>query len=335
MPRVSIVLPFRDAADTLPECLESIRRQTLAEWELVAVDDGSRDASAPLLEEFAREDARVRLLRPGRVGLVAALNLGVREAGAPLVARMDADDVMHPERLEAQAEYLDRHPDVALAGTQVELFPPERVQAGYREYVRWQNAVLEPDEVATQIYVESPFAHPSVMVRRETLLRVGGYAEGDFPEDYELWLRMHRAGCRMAKVPRVLLFWREREDRTSRVDARYARAAFDRLRAEYLARDPRLRGGREVVVWGAGRKTRLRARLLLERGVRPSAWVDIDPRKVGGTADGLPVRPPEWLAREPRPLVLVYVTSHGARDYVAGRLAEWGYRPGEDFLAVG
>jgi GT2 family glycosyltransferase len=335
-PAVSIVLPFRNEAAYLPECLASIGAQTLADWELIAIDDGSDDDSAAMVLAMAAEDRRVRLLQPGRVGLVAALDLGLADARAPLLARMDADDVMHPERLAAQRAYLDARPDVALAGTQVELFPPDEVRGGYQEYVRWQNAVVEPDEVAASLYVESPFAHPSVMARTDVLRAVGGYADGPFPEDYELWLRLHAMGHRMGKAPRVLLRWRERSDRTSRVDGRYARDAFDLLRAGYLARDARLGGHREIVVWGAGRRSRLRARLLIERGITPVAWIDIDPRKIGHCVWELPVHPPEWLStRISRPFVLVYVNNHGARDLIAARLAALGYVIGEDWLGVG
>lgn len=335
-PAVSIVLPFRDEAEFLPECLASIRAQTLAEWELLAIDDGSDDDSAAIVRTWAADDPRVRLLLPGRIGLVSALNLGIAQARAPLLARMDADDVMHPDRLRAQHEYLSARPGVALSGTQVELFPADEVRGGYLEYVRWQNAVLEPEQVAREIYVESPFAHPSVMARTNVLRAAGGYADGPFPEDYELWLRLHAAGHRMGKVPRVLLRWRERGGRTSRVDPRYERDAFDRLRAEWLVRDPRVVSAREIVVWGAGRRSRLRARLAMERGVRPAAWIDIDPRKIGHRVWGLPVHPPEWLMqRKPRPFVLVYVNNHGARDLIAARLAELGYGAGDDWLGVG
>ncbi|HEU4557669.1 MAG TPA: glycosyltransferase, partial [Longimicrobium sp.] len=326
-PAVSIVLPFRNEAAYLPECLESIRVQTLASWELLAIDDGSDDGSAAIVHSFASEDGRVRLLQPGRVGLVAALNLGIAQARAPLVARMDADDLMHPDRLRAQHDYLQARPHVALAATQVELFPPGEVRGGYLEYIRWQNSVLQPEQVAREIYVESPFAHPSVMARTGVLRAAGGYTDGPFPEDYELWLRLHAAGHRMGKVPRVLLRWRERGGRTSRVDPRYTREAFDLLRADHVVRDPRVASGREIVVWGAGRRSRLRARLTMERGIRPAAWIDIDPRKIGHRVWGLPVHPPEWLAqRTPRPFILVYVNNHGARDLIAARLGEMEYR---------
>ncbi len=334
-PAISVLLPFHNAAATLPACLASILRQTCTRFEVLAIDDGSHDDSGELVRRGAQADPRIRLLRPGRVGLVTALNLGLAQARAPVIARMDADDLMHPERLQAQYAFLCAHPDLALVASQVALFPAHQIRAGYQAYVRWQNHCLEPAEIAANIYVESPVAHPSVMFRRGVVEELGGYRDGPFPEDYELWLRLHQAGHRMAKLPRTLLWWRERTDRTSRVDPRYAREAFDRLRAHYLARDPLLRGGREVVIWGAGRKTRLRVRHLLAQGVQPSAWIDINPRKIGATIWGLPVHAPTWLARQPRPVVLVYVTTHGARDEVAAALQHWGYQAGVDFLPVG
>lgn len=335
MTSVSIVMPFRDAAQTLGECLTSIAGQTLADWELVAIDDGSSDGSAAIVEAASREDRRIRILSPGRVGLVAALNLGLEQSLAPLVARMDADDRMAPERLALQVEHLRRSPSVDLVSCQVRLFPQSEILDGYREYVRWQNECLTAGDVAAGIYVESPFAHPTVVFRRDVVVEAGGYRDGDFPEDYELWLRLFASGRRMEKIPRVLLDWRESAARLSRTDERYARPAFDRLRAAYLSRDPRLLASRPVAFWGAGRRTRQRARHLLARGVSPCAWIDIDPRKIGNTFEGAEVYPPEWLDRPDRPFVLVWVSSHGARDLIASRLGELGYRGGDDWIGVG
>jgi glycosyltransferase involved in cell wall biosynthesis/Tfp pilus assembly protein PilF len=275
MTAVSIVLPFRNAARDLEECLASIASQTLDEYELVAIDDGSDDTSAEMIRTVAERDGRIILLSPGRCGLVAALNLGVAAARAPLIARMDADDVMLPSRLEKQCAFLRANREIDVVGSQVEIFPTATLLAGYREYLRWQNGRLTPDEIDADLYVESPFAHPSVMIRRDALERAGGYLDGDFPEDYELWLRMAHAGCRMAKVGEVLLRWRDDPSRTSRTDPRYARDAFDRLRARYLAADRRVAAAREIVFWGAGRPTRRRAAHAMALGVSPSAWSEI------------------------------------------------------------
>ena len=328
-------MPVYNAADTLAECLDSIRAQTLTRWELLAIDDGSTDDSREMLRAAAAEDARIRVVEAGRIGLVAALNLGIATARAPWIARMDADDRMHADRLDAQLAMAADEPTLGVIACQVAAFPSDAVQPGYTEYLRWQNACLSPEQIAHAIYVEAPLAHPSVCIRRELFERHGPYAHGDFPEDYELWLRLNAAGVRMRKLPRVMLDWRERPTRTSRVDARYASGAFDRLRAQWLARDPRLQGPRERVIWGAGFKTRKRTRLLHALGVDFSAWVDLDPRKVGQTLWGKPIHSPEQTPLCPPPFVLNYVSGHGARDRVAAQLHALGLREGEDYLHVG
>ncbi len=221
--RVSILLPFRDARGTLAECLDSIAAQTLGDYELLAIDDGSRDDSAALVARRARRDGRIRLVRQPPLGLVAALNRGLREARAPLIARMDADDRMHPERLAAQTAAFDADPALGLLATRVRLFPEAHIQAGLREYIRWQNACCAPADITDEIYIESPFAHPSVMFRRAVVRDAGGYHAGDFPEDYDLWLRLAQSGVKMAKLPRVLLDWRDSAGRLSRTDPRCSR----------------------------------------------------------------------------------------------------------------
>jgi len=333
-PPVSILLPFRNARETLGECLDSIAAQTFTHYELLAIDDGSQDGSADLVARRALRDTRIHLTRQHPLGLVAALNRGLAKARAPLIARMDADDRMHPERLAAQVAGLAADPALGLLATQVRLFPEEHIQAGFREYIRWQNACCDPATISDEIYIESPFAHPSVMFRRAVVQAAGGYRTGIFPEDYDLWLRLAQRGVRMAKLPQVLLDWRDSGGRLSRTDPRCTREAFDHLRTAYLARDPRLQD-RSLAFWGAGRKTRRRCNLLIKQGFAPVAWVDIDPRKIGNRLQGVPVVPPEWLARDERPFVLSYVANHGAREDIAARLEAMGYRRGADYLMVG
>jgi glycosyltransferase involved in cell wall biosynthesis len=328
-------MPFRDAGDTIEEALASIQAQTLRNFELLAIDDGSRDDGPRRVACLAQQDDRIRMLKATGRGLVDALNLGLFAARAALVARMDADDRAEPRRLSMQCQHLQMHPADQLVASRTHLFPEERVCGGYRAYVDWQNRCLSPQDIAEEIYVEAPFAHPSVMFRRRPVLRLGGYRAGNFPEDYDLWLRMVHAGHRMAKIPDVLLHWRDHPDRLSRSDARYSRDAFDVLRASYLARDPRLRRRRQLAIWGAGRRSRRRARLLLGQGFRLAAWVDIDIRKIGKVMDGAPVVPVEWLGREPRPFVLCYVNSRGARELIGEKLLDMGYRRGIDYLMVG
>jgi len=174
------------------------------------------------------------------------------------------------------------------------------------------------------------------MFRRAAIVGAGGYRDGDFPEDYELWLRLTERGCLLAKIDRCLLHWRQHDASVSRRDPRYSRDAFDRLRANYLARDRRLHNGRALVFWGAGRRTRKRASHFVAAGFSPRAWVDVDPRKIGNRVGDAPVVAPTWLARRrPRPFVLAWVASHGAREMIAAALKSMGYARGTDYLAIG
>ena len=335
VPRVAVLLPAYNAADTLPAAIASVQAQTEADWELLVVDDGSTDGTGEAIAAAARADRRVRALRhDSNRGIVAALTTGLAAAAAPLVARLDADDLCQPRRLALQAGFLDAHPEIGLVGCRVAFGGDRRRQAGYAMHVDWANGLLTTGEIGLNRFVESPFPHPSVMFRRDLAERFGGYRDGPFPEDYELWLRWLDAGVAMAKVPETLLVWNDPPRRLSRTDPRYSFRAFYETKAVWLARwlarhnpfHP------EVIVWGAGRETRRRAEFLVGHGVRITHYVDIDPRKVGQTVHGRPVLGPEQLPEPCRAFVLSYVGSWGAREDIRSRLSERGYREGGNFL---
>lgn len=335
-PVISIVLPFRDAAATLDQAIASLRAQSLGDWELIAVDDHSADDSVARVHAQAREDSRVRLAaNPGR-GLVSALNEGLRLARAPFVARMDADDTCAPDRLYEQFNYLEHHPSVGLVGCQVEFGGNLTQAAGYARHVAWLNRLVDPAQIRRERFIESPFAHPSVLFRRELVEQFGGYREGDFPEDYELWLRWAEAGVVYAKVPKLLLTWRDAPGRLSRRDARYAPDKFFAVKAPYvaaeLARQFATRGTRKVWVWGAGRLTRKRAGLLEPAGAPITGFIDIDPKKCGRSVTGRPVVLPDRIPPPDEAFVLGYVANWGAHEVIRQRLGELKYVEGENFL---
>ena len=160
-PRVSVLLPARDAAGTLPGCLASLARQSEPRWECVLVDDGSRDGTAEVARRAAAADGRIRLVAGAGAGLVAALEAGLAHCTAPVVARMDADDLMHRERLAAQLALLDRRPGLDGVGCHVRLFPRRSLGPGYREYERWLGSIGSDEDVAREAFVECPLAHPT------------------------------------------------------------------------------------------------------------------------------------------------------------------------------
>jgi glycosyltransferase involved in cell wall biosynthesis len=332
-PAVSVLLPCRNAAPWLEECLASVFAQSLRDFEVIAVDDGSTDGTLSLLQSAARRDRRLRVLAGEGQGLVSALNRAASEAAAPLLARMDADDVAHPDRLLAQAEFLAGHTSLAACGAAVRLFPDSSLRSGYRRYEAWLNGLVNERDVSADLFVECPIAHPTLVVRQSVFHALAGYRELDWPEDYDLVLRLHAAGMRAANLPLRLLDWRVHPGRHSLRSERYAPRAFRRCKVHFL-RTAFLPPGRPIVVWGAGKVGKPLALELQRQGSPVRAFVDLDPRKIGQEIHGAPVLAPEEvedLMRDSDLYILAAVGSPGARGEIRGALDELGLMEIDDY----
>src|SRR5262249_16983697 len=155
------------------------------------VDDGSTDGTCEIVRALAREEPRIVVIEQAAAGVADAANAGAAVARGEFIARMDADDASHPERLREQGAWLaaEKTRDVGVVGSLGEFGGDRAASAGYALHVDWTNTLLTPEAIALNRFVESPLVNPSVMFRRELVARHGGYRTGNFPEDYELWLR--------------------------------------------------------------------------------------------------------------------------------------------------
>lgn len=331
-PHISILLPARNEERLLPAALASLLRQTLSDWELVAIDDGSHDATGEILDIAAGNDPRIRVIRRPPEGLVAALNAGLEACRAPLVARMDGDDICHPQRLERQAAHLAAHAETTLVACRVRHVPRQQLSDGMRAYEQWQNSLLDHDEIMRDLYVESPFTHPSVMFRRKAVLGMGGYRACGWPEDYDLWLRLARGGARFARLAETLLYWRDRPERLTRTADDYTFTAFRACKAHHL-RQTFLGGVDEVTLWGAGIEGKSWRQALRAEGVAVRRWIEVDPRKLGQVIHGAPVVGISALAPGDGK-TLVTVGAKGAREQVRASARAVGLVEGEDFVCV-
>jgi len=311
--------------------LRILAPQTLRHFEVVAIDDGSIDGTPDLLRAWARRHRWLGVERQPAAGIVAALNRGLAAARAPLVARMDADDRAHPDRLAAQTRLLRLRPEVGVVGSLVRSFPAHRVTEGMRRYEAWLNALRDHGAMWRDLFVESPLPHPSVMFRADLVRRLGGYRDCPWPEDYDLWMRLFAAGVRIAKVPRVLLLWREGGTRLSRVDPRYSPAAFRACKVHYL-REMHLRGRDTIAVWGAGKEGKSLVRHLKRQGLRVTRFIDIDPNKIGRRVLGAPVVAPDDLTRDD--YLVIAVGAQGARPLIRAWLTEHGWREPDDYRTL-
>lgn len=331
-PEVSVVLPVRDGAATLGWAIRSLARQTFDAFEVIVVDDGSRDDTPVVVRRWEKRDPRVRGLRTEPAGIVAALQHGLAHARAPLVARMDADDVCRPERLERQTAFL-RRTGLSGCGSRVRMVPKSRATERGAEYAAWVNSMTDWDTVRANLFVECPLAHPTFLFRADALREAGGYRDRGWPEDYDLLLRLWRAGHRFATAPQVLLDWNQAGTRLSRTHPAYSHAAFRACRVHHLRKS--LLAGRDgVAIWGAGPTGKRLALECLRQGVSVRGFLEVDPRKIGQTIHGAPVRAPESAPAFDNALHLGAVARAAGREAVRSAARKVGLEEGVDFVAA-
>lgn len=198
-PAVSVLMPVYDAEPFLVDAIMSVRAQTLSDWELIAVNDGSLDKSGEMLDSLACEDSRIHVIHQKNLGIHAALNRGLEECRGELVARMDADDISLPARLERQAAFLESHPGIGAVGSWIETFGVNSAVIAYSS---------DPEENRLSLFLGNvPVAHPSAMIRRRVLQHHGIRYDSRFVEDQGLWASISRVAA-ISNVPEVLLRYR-------------------------------------------------------------------------------------------------------------------------------
>lgn len=224
-PHISVILPAYNAKQYLEAAVDSIQNQSLTDFELILIDDGSSDGTEQLVRQLAAKDPRIRLVQRPNKGLIATLNEGLALARSPLIARMDADDIAFPGRLEIQYAYMNAHPDVLAVGSYVMFMDGQDTM--YRK-----KTFPGGNDILKAFRWGCPLAHPAVMMRTDAVRQVGGYPSA-FPsaEDYALWVRLLSLG-KVDTIPQVLLAYRVHGSSISHAHARQQRDST--LRAQCL-----------------------------------------------------------------------------------------------------
>lgn len=274
---------------------------------------------------------------PGN-GIAEALNYGVNSASSDILARMDSDDLMRPTRIEEQLEFLEQNPQVDLVSSKISHFTevPKYESMGYRLYVDWTNTLLSHKEISDNQFIDSPFAHPSVMFRHSSILRYGRYKKGDFPEDYELWLRWLNRGARMEKIDKTLLEWRDRPDRLSRIAKEYSKQSFQSIKAKYFALwvAVSIDASHRLTAWGAGKVARRQACFLSEQGISFTCFYEVDKKKVGGLVGNAPIKSIYNLGGPSKEFIVGLAGARGARAKISEFLESKGYILGKNYILL-
>lgn len=281
-PEVTVILPFYNAESTLERALNSIANQTFENFECLLIDNNSSDESMNIAKKWINNDQRFKLFEEKRQGVTFASNKGSSMAQGKFIARMDADDWAYPQRLQSQKIFLDVNKDYDAVAGLVKYVPHKENTSGFLKYVEWSNSVITYESIKLKQFIESPIINPTVMWRKAADVKFGNYKHGNFPEDYEKWLRWLSRGAKIHKLDTLLLKWVDSEKRLTRTNQVYSTEAFYQIKTKYLSDWLRKHNPfhPHVLIWGASRISRKRANLLNAHGICIDGFIDIHKKRV-------------------------------------------------------
>lgn len=202
MLNISIICTVKNGSKTIKNTIKSVLDQTLKEWELIIIDDGSTDKTLEIISRYSEIDSRIKVIETKGIGRGAALNLAIENSKGEYVANLDADDLMHPEKLEIQYNIIKEKKQLFLLATQINIIYDE-------EIVKWDTETTEGvkiEDITQKNLKKNQIDHSSVVMRKNILLEIGKYDESRKSQfDYELWLRAASKGKRLARINRHLV----------------------------------------------------------------------------------------------------------------------------------
>jgi len=329
-PLVSILTPFKNTERFLDECLRSILQQTYTHWELLIIDDHSSDGSYNLVENFAKNDSRIKLLSNDGRGIIDALRLAYKQSSGQMITRMDSDDIMLPNKLEILVNNLKGYGKKHVAVGLVEYFNANGVGAGYKSYELWLNKLTKTGDNYNEIYKECVIPSPCWMIYREDLDACGAFNPNVYPEDYDLTFRFYKHGFKCIPCDKIIHKWRDYSTRTSRTHEHYVQNHFTTLKVQHFL-DIDYNSSKTLVIWGAGTKGKLMANLFLERHI-PFKWICDNPNKIGKDIYGKELLNFDALATISNPQSLITVANKQAQKEIRVYLDNLNLKPFKDYI---
>ncbi|MGB6153509.1 MAG: glycosyltransferase [Pricia sp.] len=324
-PLVSILMPFKNTERFLGDCLASIGAQTYENWELIAVDDHSSDASRQLVENFALMDGRIKLVDASGDGIIQALRTAYGKSQGRLITRMDSDDIMASNKLQVMVDALLKQGKGHLAVGKVKYFSETGIGDGYARYETWLNALTATGSNYSEIYKECVIPSPCWMVFREDLDACRAFEPDRYPEDYDLAFRFYERELKCIPCNQVLHHWRDYETRTSRTSEHYVQNYFLDIKFHYFLKLDR-NTNTPLVLWGAGNKGKAIAKSLQAKNI-PFYWVCDNPKKIGKEIYGQKMLHFGELKGLQDPQTLITVSNSEAQAMIKGFFEKLGQKP--------
>ncbi len=276
---ISILSPFKNTSQFLPECINSILSQSYTNWELIIVDDNSTDDSYDIVKSFQEKDSRIKLYKNPERGIINALRHAFKHSKGQYITRMDSDDVMIENKLKVLQDNLTKYGKKHVAIGLVEYFSSEGIGDGYSKYETWLNDLTRKGKNYSEIYKECVIPSPCWMIHRSDLINCDAFIPDFYPEDYDLTFRMYMNKIKCIPCGEVLHKWRDYSWRSSRTHVHYAQNYLLEIKTKYfIAID--YNSKRPLVIWGAGFKGKTIAKYLLQADIQ-FIWICDNPKKIG------------------------------------------------------
>lgn len=316
---VSIIMPVKNAGKFLEECLESILNQDFITWELIAINDNSTDNSAQLLKAYQSKDSRIKYFENSGNGIIEALRLAFEKSKGSYITRMDADDIMSPERLTELIDALNASNEPSVSTGLVQYFSENELGDGYKRYQDWLNALTKEGANFQEIYKECVIPSPCWMLKRATLVDIGAFESNRYPEDYDLCFRMYAAGLKVLGVNKILHHWRDYGERASRNDANYADNRFLALKLQYFIELEYNKNG-NLFIWGAGRKGKEVAQYFIDNNI-VFEWYCDNPKKIGKDIYGVVMKDANDMLNQENFQCILLVANHDEQEKIKNQIA--------------
>lgn len=327
-PLISILIPFKNTEAFIAECVNSILKQSYTNWELVIVDDNSKDTSFDIVNAFA--DDRITLLKNSGNGIIDALRLAFKSSKGELITRMDSDDVMSPNKLQVLASGLLKHGKQHVALGLVNYFAETGIKDGYKNYEIWLNTLTKTGANYSEIYKECVIPSPCWMVYRDDLIACNGFNTNTYPEDYDLAFRFYKQGFKCIACNETIHNWRDYSLRASRTDAHYAENHFIPLKLNYFL-ELDFNTNKTLVLWGAGNKGKTIAKYLIKKDI-PFEWICDNPNKIGHNIYGKILKPVAFLNQVKNTQSMITVANKTAQIEILAHLKKLEKKNIEDYV---
>ncbi|MBC8768882.1 glycosyltransferase family 2 protein [Arenibacter sp. BSSL-BM3] len=327
---ISILIPFKDTEEFLPDCIQSIIDQTYDDWEILAVNDNSTDNSLKIMHSYAKRDIRIKVLENEGKGIIEALRTAYSRSKSTFITRMDSDDLMSRNKLETMVNALEIHGEGYVALGKVKYFSKEGVGGGYKGYEKWLNRLTEQGTNYSEIYKECVIPSPCWMVFRNDLDKVGSFLSDRYPEDYDLAFRFYEQGLKCIPSNEILHHWRDYSYRTSRTSEHYAQNYFLDIKLYYFLKLDH-NNQRPFVLWGAGNKGKKLAKNLIGQDI-DFTWVCNNTNKIGLDIYDKKMHHYLELNKLQQPQIIITVANSEAQEFIREYLLGKGKNPVKDYI---